>query len=293
MKIAVVGIENGWSSMRLADEVGRRTDFRLLVDLKDVVFDTANMTLRHKGRDLAELDGIIVKKIAETYSPDCLDKLLLLHLLEQKGVRIFSKPMHMLSMLDRLACTTTLLKSGIPMPETILTENEDEAFAFVLSKGKAVAKPLFSTKSRGMRIFDSDDETKLRLDIHAFCAGNPTMYIQKLIDIPGRDLGVTFLGGKYLATYARVKDGKSWSTSTSMGGRYENVEPSKEIRALSEKAQSLFDLDFTCVDVVETGDGPMVFEVSALGGFRGLQDGCNVDAARLYADYVIKKLGGK
>jgi ribosomal protein S6--L-glutamate ligase len=44
------------------------------------------------------------------------------------------------------------------------------------------------------------------------------------------------------------------------------------------------------VDVAETADGPVVFEVSAFGGFRGLKEGCAIDAAQRFVDYVIERL---
>ena len=46
----------------------------------------------------------------------------------------------------------------------------------------------------------------------------------------------------------------------------------------------------TCVDVAETDDGPMVFEVSAFGGFRGLKEANSIDAAGLYVDYVLDRV---
>jgi tetrahydromethanopterin:alpha-L-glutamate ligase len=42
--------------------------------------------------------------------------------------------------------------------------------------------------------------------------------------------------------------------------------------------------------VVETREGPVVFEVSAFGGFRGLEDACGIDAAGAYADHAIRCL---
>ena len=68
------------------------------------------------------------------------------------------------------------------------------------------------------------------------------------------------------------------------------MEPGQDIIDLAHKAQALFGLDFTCVDVVETTDGPQVYEVSAFGGFRGLLEANGLDAAALYADYVLRKI---
>jgi ribosomal protein S6--L-glutamate ligase len=133
------------------------------------------------------------------------------------------------------------------------------------------------------------DVAELRAQLERFRQDNPVMYLQQLLTTPGRDLGVVFLGGEYFATYARVSGG-SWTTSTNKGGKYQPHQPSDEIIALAHKAQALFDLDFTCVDVVETQSGPKVFEVSAFGGFRGLLNASNVDAAARYADHVVREL---
>jgi ribosomal protein S6--L-glutamate ligase len=54
----------------------------------------------------------------------------------------------------------------------------------------------------------------------------------------------------------------------------------------------VFGLDFTSVDIAETDQGPVVFEVSAFGGFRGLLEGCNIDAAAAYAGHMVKELRG-
>ncbi|MFP4049030.1 MAG: ATP-grasp family protein, partial [Desulfovermiculus sp.] len=54
-----------------------------------------------------------------------------------------------------------------------------------------------------------------------------------------------------------------------------------------------FDLDFTCVDVAETADGPLVFEVSAFGGFRGIWEAQGIDAASLFTSYVLDNIEPK
>jgi tetrahydromethanopterin:alpha-L-glutamate ligase len=49
-------------------------------------------------------------------------------------------------------------------------------------------------------------------------------------------------------------------------------------------------MDFTTVDVAETDTGPIVFEVSAFGGFRGALEGIGIDAAGLYTEHVLRQL---
>ena len=110
-----------------------------------------------------------------------------------------------------------------------------------------------------------------------------SMYIQQAVDLRGQDLGVCFLDGEYLGTYARRKaDGPSaaWSTSTVSGGRYAAFDPPADVIELARRAQEPFGLDFTCVDVALTEAGPYIFEVSAFGGFRGLLAARGIDVAR-------------
>lgn len=279
----------GWSSESLADRVAERTGFRLLVDMERVTARLDEDRVLFGDHDLCALDGLIVKKVGEQYSAHMLDRLEILRYVEERGVPVFSKPLSILRLLDRLRCTITLARAGIPMPPTEVTENTKHAASAVQRFGRAIVKRLYSTKARGMLVLSADDP-ELDARLTAFrAADNPVLYIQKMLKLPGRDLALAFLGGQYLGAYARVQASDAWNTTIHSGGHYEAYSPSAHIIELSRKAQALFNLDFTGVDVVETEQGPMVFEVSAFGGFSGLRDGCKVDAAARYADHVVEQ----
>jgi len=247
-KIAVIGIPGKWSTEVLADAIEEKTGFRLVLDMQQVSADLAAKKLWAHDVDLCEMDGIIVKKISQQYSPHTLDRIELLRLAESQGVRVFTSPEKIVRMIDRLACTMTLSNAGIPMPPTIITESIADAFDAVTKFGAAVFKPLYSTKAQGMTLIEADwPDIQIRNQIEAFYKENPMMYIQKKLDISGKDYGMVFM-------------------------------------------QELFDMDFTTVDVADTPDGPIVFEVSAFGGFRGAKEGLGIDAADLYANYVLAEL---
>lgn len=290
-QIGVIGIPGKWSTEALADAVEQRTGFRLVIDMAGVGLDLDARRLNYQGRDLCQLDGLIVKKISAEYSPDTLDRLELLRVAEAAGVRVFSGANNMLRLIDRLSCTVTLRNAGIPMPPTCVTEDLDTALAAVRRFGSAVFKPLFSTKARGMQLISAEQpEAQLRGQIAGFQHSNRMMYIQRQLALPGRDLGLVFLGGAYLGTYARVSQSEAWNTTIHSGGRYAACSPSDEIIDLGRRAQAPFEMDFTTVDIAETEEGPIVFEVSAFGGFRGALEGCGIDAAKAYTDYVLARL---
>lgn len=291
LKIAVIGIPGKWSTEILADALEKRTGFRLVVDMADVVADLTADKLYANSVNLCELDGIIVKKISQQYNPNTLDRIELLRLAEKQGVRVFTPAEKIIRMIDRLACTMTLQSGNIPMPETVVTEDTQAATDTVKRFGAAVFKPLYSTKARGMTVMEKtlpDDE--LMRQIQFFKADNPMMYIQRKLKLPGRDYGMVFLGGNYLGSYARVAQTDAWNTTINSGGKYALHEPAQSTIDLAAKAERLFAMDFTTVDVADTENGPVIFEVSAFGGFKGAKEGIGIDAAELYADYAIEQI---
>jgi ribosomal protein S6--L-glutamate ligase len=290
-KIGVVGLAGKWSTEALADAVEEGTGQRLVIDMAAVSLDLDRQQLLFEGQDLCQLDALIVKKISASYNPNTLDRLELLRVAEQAGVRVFSRAENMLRLIDRLSCTVTLRNAGIPMPATRVTENVGAAVAAVQDFGSAVFKPLYSTKARGMCVIDAQQgRTEIDRAIRAFQAENPMMYIQQKIELPGRDLGMVFLAGEYLGSYARVSKGDAWNTTIHSGGRYAAHTPPDDVIELARRAQAPFAMDFTTVDVAETKDGPIVFEVSAFGGFRGALEGIGINAAGLYVAHVLRQL---
>lgn len=288
-RIGVIGTPGKWSTEALADALAARTGHRLVIDMARAVLDLEAGTLLCDGVDLCRLDGLVLKKIAEDYSPDALDRLEMLRLAEAAGVRIFSPAEKVLRLMDRLACTMTLRGADIPMPPTTITEDESAARAALASYGAAVFKPLFSTKARGMLLLE-DGAPDADAQIAAFRAKNPVMYIQKKADLSGHDLGMVFLDGRYLCTYARVSQTGSWNTTIHSGGKYAPFEPTPELIELGRRAQAPFGLTFTTVDIALTPEGPIVFEVSAFGGYSGAQKGCGIDAAALVAEHVLAEV---
>jgi ribosomal protein S6--L-glutamate ligase len=288
----VIGIPGGWSSERLADAVGQAAGYRKLIDPARMWLDVETGQVWADDLDLCTLDGLIVKKLGPAYSPKLLDRLEFLHYLEGRGVRVFSRPQGIGRVLSRFSGTVDLARAGIPMPPTVVTEDLEAAVRTVQTFGRAVLKPLFTSKARGMVVVEPGPTLREEIaNYQLSIPGQDVVYIQKMIDLPGHDLGLVFLGGRYLACYARVGRRDAWNTTTASGGRYRAYQPSEEVIETAARAQAVFGLDFTSVDVAETTAGPMVFEVSAFGGLRGLLEGCGIDGAALYARYVLEELG--
>jgi len=176
------------------------------------------------------------------------------------------------------------------VPETTITEDVDEAAASVERFGSAVLKPLFTSKGRGMRRLEPSRELRSQLESHRDDGLGP-FYLQRFVKHPGRDLGVAVLDGRCIGAYWRVAAADHWMTTILSGGRYEKAELDPDTEAIAVRAARHFGLVFTGVDLIEDTDGRFnVLEVSAFGGFRGLLNGCGVDAAPMLAHVVLRQI---
>nr|WP_298058480.1 GAK system ATP-grasp enzyme [uncultured Halomonas sp.] len=290
-RIAVIGTPGKWSTEVLADHLEQRTGYRCVVDMADVVLELKTGELRYQDTVLNALDGVIIKKISETYSPAADDRIRMLKTLEADGVRCFSSPGQVGRLINRLEGTAALAAGGVALPATRVTESTAAALEAVQAFGKAILKPLYSTKARGMVVLEAADGIAINTQkLNAFKSAHGLFYLQKFVNLGGQDLGMVFLGGEYLCTYARVGDANAWNTTIHSGGKYQAFDASPELIELGRKAQSCFELSFTTVDIALTDEGPVVFEVSAFGGFSGAQKGCGIDAAEKLCDYVLSEL---
>jgi ribosomal protein S6--L-glutamate ligase len=176
-RIGVIGTPGGGSSELLADTVAEITGGpRLLVDMSRVRLDLPGGSAWFDGTDLATLDGLLVKKIGARYSPDLLDRLEVLRFLAARGLPVFSDPMAIMRVLDRLSCTVTLQLQGIPMPPTTITETWSRPW----KRWRLTARPCSSRCTppgpwHGHHL----PRAAAREAVAAYAAENPIMYIRK------------------------------------------------------------------------------------------------------------------
>jgi ribosomal protein S6--L-glutamate ligase len=290
LNIGVIGNRGSWSTELLSQQLATKNAGGTVIQLNEISCDLTTGEVSLHNHDLSRFDAFIIKKMGKNYSSNLLDELELLELLERRGIRFFSSPSNIRKMISRLSCTIRLRENAIPMPPTFVTEDIENAVMWVEANAPVILKPLYSTKARGMELL-VDAEVARKHFTAMQARGEQIIYLQKKLDLSGCDYGLVFLGGEYIGAYARVGDGSTWHTTTQEGGKYAAFTPTADLIELATRAQAPFELDFTCVDVAITQEvGPVVFEVSAFGSYKGLSESSGVDASALLTDYAIRML---
>ncbi len=282
MRVGVAGVPGAWSSERMCEALRAEGMESFVFSLSDCVHDLNRGRVMLYDFDLSTLDGVVVKKLGEQPSRAARLRLHMLRQLQDRGVRIFSRPSAVDIAMDRYRMSMGLISAGLPMPQTYAVESEATLSDALEQLGQAVAKPVYTSKARGMaRIARGAGRSALDSE----CVEGRIL-LQQFVESSGRDIGACVLGGRFIGAFYRVAADGEWITSTSAGGRYAPCTLTRPAIALAEDAADVFGLDYTVVDLVETGDGYSIYEVSAFGGFRGLWEASRYDVASEYARYI-------
>jgi ribosomal protein S6--L-glutamate ligase len=251
--------------------------------LADCMHDLNSGCVTLHGQDLGGLDGIVVKKLGANPDPTSRLRLHALRALKGSGVRIFSRPSAIERAMDRYRMHMELARCGLPVVPTYAVESATALAAALECLGPSVAKPVYTSKGRGMTRLEPGASIQL-------ADGTGPTLVQQYVEAPGRDIGACVLGGAFVGAFYRVAQDGQWMTTTTAGGTYAPCVLDGRGRELAERAAAVFGLDYTVVDLVETTDGYRIYEVSAFGGFRGLWEASRVDIAATYARYVREAL---
>jgi len=293
VKIAIAGVIGKWSTEHLGEALRARGVETTLFQVQDCLLDLDQGAVRYENKVLQGFDGVVVKKMGEVTHQNFTYRLGILRQLEKNGARVFSPPDQIAVVADRLEVTRTLRWAGLPMSPTVVTESVDEALSALYRFNKAVLKPIFTTKGRGMKLLNAGQRDEAAAELVQFRdSGQGPFYLQQFVNAQdGRDIGISVLDGKVIGTYYRIAGEGNWMTTIHSGGRYEACELTPQLEEIALRAAGAFKLDFTGVDIVQAPDGSlMLYEVSAFGGFKGCQVALDLDAADLYADYVVRTL---
>lgn len=199
---------------------------------------------------------------------------------------------------DKLATARRLLGRGVPMPDSLITDDPQEAAAFVRRHGHAVLKEpqscgghghlvvfagegaTLAAEARGRRYVVELEATGSgrRLD-HGVLSVAPPFYLQRLIAKVGRagvltaapvlrayiaDGGVVLWTERYRERHRRPSD---FIVSIVLGGRYRFLHAaSEEAQKLALRAAEVLDVRYGVVDLMRTErEGPFVLEVDTDG----------------------------
>jgi len=211
-------------------------------------------------------------------------------LLEARGVRTVNRAEVIRACGDKAQTSLLLQAAGLPTPRTAVALTPSAALAAAEKLGfPVVAKPLTGSWGRLVTMLRDRQEAQAVLEHRAAMAApqQHIVYLQELIDKPGRDIRVLVAGDEVVgATYRYSED---WRTGVAQNGRSERCPLSAELSELAVGAAQAVGGGFLGIDLVESPDGLQVLEVNHTPEFRGFSDahGEAIDVADVIVTHLL------
>lgn len=206
-------------------------------------------------------------------------------------IPVINDPSKSLIARDKWRCLLHLYLNGLPVPETLVTENPFTAMRYVKDKHIVVYKPLMGSLGLGSTLVQ-DPDLAFNVTRGLMNIGLPSYY-QVYLEKPGYDYRVFVVGEEVIGAMKRVNP-YSWKTNVAQGAGgvpvSEKEEP--EVYELGLKAVKILGLDYAGVDIAYDKDTRRyyILEVNAFPQWEGLRNATGVNPPDYIVEYVIEKI---
>lgn len=235
-----------------------------------------------------ELEAAVLRDLGSTTTLELfLRRIDVFKYIESLGVPVINPVDAYLTARDKYLSLCILSRHGLPVPRTIVVEDFYAATKVVELWGRAVIKPLVGSLGFGViRVENSDMAYSIARTLLQL--GQP-IYVQEYVEKPGRDIRVLVVGDEIVAAYYRVQPNpNNWKTNIAQGAVAKPIEKvDRELEELSIKALKALGLYYAGIDLAESKDGYVIFEVNASPQWKGIQKVANVNPAKALARHLI------
>ena len=221
-------------------------------------------------------DVVIVRGMPAGRLEEVILRMDLLGRLAERGTPVINSPRALETAIDKYLSLARLAAAGIRVPRTVVAQDPDGIrHAWESLGGVAVMKPLFGSCGRGIERIDSEG-TLLPLLTAAAAPEGAATYLQEFIPHPGWDVRILLVGEEPFAL--RRRSTTDWRTNLARGGIGEPFCPPAAWLDLARRTAALLGVEVAGVDLVPDAAGdPVVLEVNAVPGWRGLASATGLD----------------
>ncbi|MDD1754835.1 MAG: RimK family alpha-L-glutamate ligase [Methanothrix sp.] len=241
------------------------------------------------GVDLRQLDALVVRDLGRRGAQDVAFRFEALQVLESLGLPVINPPQAIARAANKFATSQALQRAGVPTPRTAVSTSQKDAAVILQEYGKAVSKPLFGFKGKGIEKLRSGDEGDTA-KLAAILEKDGLVYLQEFIAFHSpRDIRAFVVNGKLMGAIYRVAPPGQWITNLARGGRAEPCPVTDELRDIAVSASRAVGAVYCGVDLLETGEGLKVIEVNGTPSGKGIFEASGVNVTDAIAEHVLRQ----
>ncbi|RUA19181.1 MAG: 30S ribosomal protein S6--L-glutamate ligase [Flavobacteriia bacterium] len=289
MDIAILSVShNVYSTKRIMEEADKaghyvelidhtKCSVKLGADKPQVYFGSENIT--------EEFDAII-PRIGTTVTRHGAA---IVKQFEMNNVFTSAKSLGILRARNKVTTLQFMAKKGIPIPETVFSINPDNVGEQIelLGGTPVIIKLQEGTQGKGVMLAESKKSAKSIID--TLYNMNTSILLQQFIEeAKGEDLRIIVVGNKIVASMKRTSGLDDFRSNVHRGAETQLVQLTPREKFIAIHATKHLGLGVAGVDLIRSKNGPLLIEVNASPGLKGIEATTKVNVARHMIKYVEK-----
>jgi len=245
--------------------------------------------IHYRGERLEEVDAVIPRIGASVtfYGTAVLRQF------ESMGVFAVNSSIAISRARDKLRALQLLSRRGIGLPVTGFANSPDEIPDLIKMVGGTplVIKLLEGTQGIGVVLAETPQAAESV--IQAFMGLKANIMVQEYVrEAGGSDLRCFVVGGKVIAAMSRQAKPGEFRSNLHRGGTAQLAKITPEEHDAAIRATKIMGLHVAGVDILRSQQGPLVMEVNASPGLRGIETTTGKDVASLIIEFIEKNADG-
>ena len=206
---------------------------------------------------------------------------------EMNGVFSTARSLGITRARNKVRTLQIMARKHIPIPETLFSINPDniEEQIEILGGTPVIIKLQEGTQGLGVILAETRKSAKSIID--TFYKMDTSILIQKFIEESnGEDIRIIVVGKKVVASMKRISAVGEFRSNVHRGGDTETIQPTAKEQQIALNAAKYLGLAVAGVDIIRSKNGPLLIEVNASPGLRGIETTTQVNVAAEIVKFV-------
>ena len=288
MRIAILSRNKNLYSTRRLLEAGLRAghDVRVVDHVRcfmDITSDKPTIHYREEEFGPHDFDAVIPRIGASVTFYGCA----VVRQFEMMGVYCVNESVAITRARDKLRSLQLLARRGVGIPVTSMANSPDDVAGLIREVGGAPLVIKLLEGTQGIGVVLAETRKAAESVIQAFMGINSSILVQEFIaEAGGADIRAFVVGGRVIAAMQRQAPEGEFRSNLHRGGKATLVSLSKEERETAVRAARVMGLNIAGVDILRAKRGPLVMEVNASPGLRGIEEATGRDIAGLIIRFM-------
>ena len=237
-----------------------------------------------------KVDGVFLRSLGVLIDVETFfRRTITIKLIEEGGTVVINPLEGLLKTRNKLETTVILRDKGLPVPDTVGTEDILYAYDMAKNMKDIVIKPLQGSRGYGaVKISDADIAFQIMKTLLTY---KKPIYLQRYIEKPNRDIRVMVIDGEVFGCMIRVAMNGQWKTNVAQGaiGR-PCIGIDKTAMEIAVRSVEALGLVYGGVDIGESKDGYVIFEVNGSPDWAELTAVTGKNPAKALISSMMRRL---